>query len=104
VSSDGLIRIFDLGDVLRALGAHQTEQPVVVEPVTQYDTKGSRLTCVAMGDGELVADTQQIGKRKRNDEVDDALDDWPSEVEEEEGGAEGDGEVDKSDNGEQESD
>ncbi|KAF8519659.1 WD40-repeat-containing domain protein [Gautieria morchelliformis] len=103
VSSDGLIRIFDLGDVLRALRAHPTEQPVVVESVTEYDTKGSRLTCVAMGDGELVADTQRVGKRKRDDEADDMADDWPSEVEEEEGSAEGDGEVDKSDDSEQES-
>ena len=67
VSSDGFIRVYDMGDVSRALHTHVTEHPVVVEPVTQYDTKGSRLTCVTMGDGELVADSQQVGKRKRDE-------------------------------------
>ncbi|KAF8579944.1 WD40 repeat-like protein [Ramaria rubella] len=85
VSSDGYIRIFDLGDILRGLWIHATEQPVIVEPVTQYDTKGSRLTCIAMGDGEMVAEGPTSGtKRKRNDKVEhDDADNWPSEAEEE---------------------
>lgn len=96
VSSDGFIRVFDLADVVRAMGAHATEQPIIVKPVTQYDTKGSRLTCIAMGDGELVADAQRAGKRKRDAESDDEVDGFPSELENEEGGSAGEeGGVDK---------
>ena len=90
--------------MLHVTGAHVPEHPVVVEPVAQYDTKGSRLTCVAMGDGELVADVQRVGKRKRDEESDGEVDDFLSEVEAGEGGsADEEGETDKN-NGEQDSD
>lgn len=104
VSSDGFIRVFDLGELSRALVAHAAEMPLVVESVAHYDTKGSRLTCVAMGDGELVVDAQHVGKRKRDEAVDDEVD-WPSEVEEAEDGDDAgeDGE-DKEDNSEHHSD
>jgi protein MAK11 len=106
VSSDGFIRVFDLGAVSRALGTHATEQPVVVEPVTQYDTQGSRLTCVAVGDGELVADPQRVGKRKRDEGNDDEVnevDDWPSEMEDDKNGDAGEHSEDKEDSSEQQS-
>jgi protein MAK11 len=83
VSSDGHIRLYDLGDVVRGLSAHATEQPVIIEPVTQYDTKGSRLTCVTMGDGEMV-DSPKVagGKRKREEGgvEGNVVDEWPSDA------------------------
>ena len=69
VSSDGYIRVYDLHDVVRGSSVHATEQPVIIEPVTHYDTKGSRLTCVAMADGEMTDDPKVAGgKRKRREE------------------------------------
>jgi len=59
--------------------------------VVQYDTKGSRLTCVTMGDGQMVDSPNIAGeKRKRREEgiQDDDSDDWPSEAEAKTGDAE----------------
>lgn len=69
VSSDGFIRIFDLG----ALPApHSTPIELsgekggipALEAVAEYDTKGSRLTCCTLADGETPAKVG-TGKRKR---------------------------------------
>lgn len=64
VSSDGLIRLFDLSSVPGALvdGA----MPVEIECISSYDTKGTRLTCVAFTDlqDSRTADIA-LGKRKR---------------------------------------
>ncbi|KAF8517941.1 WD40 repeat-like protein [Hysterangium stoloniferum] len=88
ISSDGCIRIFDLNDIIRAHSALAAEQPVPIVEVTRYDTKGSRLTCLTVGDGELVMNEfTTAAKRKRAEENDkqQADEDPPSEDEDESG-------------------
>ncbi|TFK39731.1 WD40-repeat-containing domain protein [Crucibulum laeve] len=61
VSSDGNIHIYDMIAV-----------PVTkISPVAVYDTKGTRLTCVTLGDGEAESSGATGGKRKHDDAVDD---------------------------------
>lgn len=71
-SSDGRVRIYDIAVL-------PTEVPVEItqlEPVAEYDTKGSRLTCMTVADGDVVLSVVN-GKRKRKevdeDEDDDAM-------------------------------
>ena len=60
ISSDGKIRLYDLAVVPIA------GQPELldIEPVAEYDTKGSRLTCMSLADGEVVLPLSS-NKRKR---------------------------------------
>lgn len=60
ISSDGKIRLYDLAVVPIA------GQPELldIEPVAEYDTKGSRLTCMSLADGEVVLPASS-NKRKR---------------------------------------
>lgn len=40
-----------------------------ISPVAEYDTKGTRLTCVTIADGEALEHASSVsGKRKRGDE------------------------------------
>ncbi|KAG5637845.1 hypothetical protein H0H81_002982 [Sphagnurus paluster] len=95
VSSDGKIHVYDLAGV--SPSAKVVED---IEPVAVYDTKGTRLTCIALGDGEMEdagKNGEQAGdKRKRGVDADEKEkveveddeeadeDEWPSEVEDEE--------------------
>lgn len=65
VSSDGKIHIYDLAHV-----PSHADKVVEIAPVAEYDSKGTRLTCVTVGDGEVLAgvDGQVNGKRKREDD------------------------------------
>ncbi|KAI0766134.1 WD40 repeat-like protein [Trametes elegans] len=65
ISSDGKVRLFDLA----ALPA-SSEERTQLEPVEEYDTKGTRLTCVALADGESDVKAPANGKRKRDDDED----------------------------------
>ncbi|KAM6497263.1 WD40-repeat-containing domain protein [Amanita muscaria] len=65
-SSDGKIRVFDLAP-LPELGA-ETETPVQIEPVAEYDTKGTRLTCITLADAGDDQSEGGTGKRKRVDD------------------------------------
>lgn len=49
VSSDGLINIYDL---CAATADREKGEENKVEPVASYDTKGTRLTCVYLADGQ----------------------------------------------------
>jgi protein MAK11 len=78
VSSDGTINVYDLSLLPSSVPKEEKEIPEIW-PVTTYDSKGSRLTCVTLADGEM-SNPEQLtpengAKRKR--EVD-------SETEEEE--------------------
>jgi protein MAK11 len=46
-SSDGFIRVYDLGEMVAKFGVEEVKE----EAVASYDTKGSRLTCVFLADG-----------------------------------------------------
>lgn len=68
ISSDGWLRTFDLAPVLSS----KLDSTIELQSIAEYDTKGSRLTCMTLADGELVDDKQQVinGKRKHVDEDD----------------------------------
>ncbi|PFH50307.1 hypothetical protein AMATHDRAFT_145511 [Amanita thiersii Skay4041] len=76
-SSDGKIRVFDLASLPRS--PHSSTEsnnnaPVEIEPVAEYDTKGTRLTCLTVADGDPEGDGEGggvAGKRKRDVEDDD---------------------------------
>ena len=59
ISSDGKVRVYDLAD----LPSVAEEQAKELTAIAEYDSKGSRLTCMALADGE----TSALGKRKRVD-------------------------------------
>ncbi|KAG2036640.1 WD40-repeat-containing domain protein [Suillus americanus] len=67
VSSDGKIHVYDLA----SLPADQKtgSEVLQISPVAEYDTKGTRLTCVTIADGEALEHAKSVnGKRKRGDE------------------------------------
>ncbi|KAL6309384.1 WD40-repeat-containing domain protein [Sparassis latifolia] len=63
ISSDGKIHIYDLA----ALPA-SSEEKIQLNPVAEYDTKGTRLTCLALADGDIENSSNATGKRKRPEE------------------------------------
>ncbi|KAJ3794223.1 WD40 repeat-like protein [Lentinula aff. detonsa] len=65
VSSDGKINVYNLAD----LSGSRPEKSTIhqIQPVATYDTKGTRLTCVTLGEGEI-ANNGVIGKRNRDQE------------------------------------
>ncbi|KAJ4476186.1 WD40-repeat-containing domain protein [Lentinula aciculospora] len=80
VSSDGKINVYDLGYLSRSNTEQSTTQ--TIQPVATYDTKGTRLTCVTLGEGDMVIDNI-TGKRSReeedevsSDKDDEGGDDW----------------------------
>ncbi|KAL5531595.1 hypothetical protein ACEPAG_4472 [Sanghuangporus baumii] len=67
VSSDGWVRIFDLG-ILDSIGSTIASKDVIqLEAIASYDTKGSRLTCCTLADGETPVQSV-TGKRKHEDD------------------------------------
>lgn len=67
VSSDGKIHVYDLA----SLPADQKAgtEALQISPVAEYDTKGTRLTCVTIADGEALERVKGVNrKRKRGDE------------------------------------
>ncbi|KZT59469.1 WD40 repeat-like protein [Calocera cornea HHB12733] len=99
-SSDGFINLYDLAAIPKPSSDAATS-PLQISPITSYNTKGTRLTCVAFAEGEVEGDDIALavnGKRKRDDEEEtDVIDaselgEEEEEVEEEEeefGGFEG---------------
>ncbi|KZT69229.1 WD40 repeat-like protein [Daedalea quercina L-15889] len=63
ISSDGKIHIYDLADLPEA-----AKEKLQLTPVAEYDTKGTRLTCLALADGEILSSATANGKRKRDEE------------------------------------
>ncbi|KAG1824693.1 WD40-repeat-containing domain protein [Suillus subaureus] len=67
VSSDGKIHLYDLA--LLPADQKAGSEVLQISPVAEYDTKGTRLTCVTIADGEALEHAQSVnGKRKRGDE------------------------------------
>ncbi|KAL0059746.1 Protein mak11 [Marasmius tenuissimus] len=63
VSSDGMIHVYDLA----GLPADRKEV-VELSPAAQYDTKGTRLTCVTLASDDAPSTPVSVGKRKRDDD------------------------------------
>jgi protein MAK11 len=83
-SSDGTIHVYDLSSLPSSHPSSSSFNPTEIEPVAKYDTKGTRLTCIALADGGGDTDEVEsaVGKRKREeDEEEDEEDDWKSEIE-----------------------
>lgn len=70
VSSDGFINLYDIADVPEKPSS--SEKIHTIEPLTSYDSKGTRLTCVTLADGDIASSLEgEHGKRKRGDEDED---------------------------------
>lgn len=66
-SSDGKIRVYDLAQlstdpILRLKDEESVQQ---LNPVALYDTKGSRLTCLALADGEASRSNVSVGNKRQ---------------------------------------
>lgn len=93
-SSDGKIHVYDLRSVPLPLQSADisTGIPTQIEPIAEYDTKGTRLTCLTLAgsdssDAETSKGSIVGGKRGREDDEDDndEGDEDGEEEEEEEG-------------------
>lgn len=76
ISSDGFVLIFDLASLPPPASESVSQTESTAEPhqlshIANYDTKGSRLTCMTLADGEVSSTTESTtGKRKLNDRDD----------------------------------
>ncbi|EIM90499.1 WD40 repeat-like protein [Stereum hirsutum FP-91666 SS1] len=96
VSSAGTVHLYDLFSLPTPSSSSQAvayKDLPQIEPVAIYDTKGSRLTCVTLGDGSVDVGEEGGDKAtgdKRRREVDQESEgeeedeEWPSDQEEEE--------------------
>ncbi|KAG6879939.1 hypothetical protein C0992_009297 [Termitomyces sp. T32_za158] len=90
VSSDGFVHVYDLAMVPPPSAS---EEVVEIAPVAVYDTKGTRLTCLTLADGDADGGEVLAGEKRKEREgegegegeesEDDAAEEWPSEKEEE---------------------
>ncbi|KIY70261.1 WD40 repeat-like protein [Cylindrobasidium torrendii FP15055 ss-10] len=93
VSSDGFIRLFDM--------SHLGKSEKDIQPVAEYDAKGTRFTCVTLADQD--AETPlTAGKRKRDtkdsdDDEEDEDDEWKGVVPLDDGDGDGETEGSESD-------
>lgn len=96
VSSAGTVHVYDLFSLPPPSPSSSPldyKDLPQIEPVAVYDTKGSRLTCVTLGDGDIEihegGEESVVGNKRRREgdedsEVEEDDDEaWPSEQEEE---------------------
>ncbi|KAI6164527.1 WD40-repeat-containing domain protein [Pisolithus thermaeus] len=83
ISSDGNIFVYDLAAL-----HHGTTELVQLRPVAEYDTKGTRLTCLTVTENRSKEETDdrdaKIGKRKRVEDQEDSGEEVQGKGEEEE--------------------
>ena len=65
VSSDGNVNLYDIAAIPDEPSTDTIKQ---IEPLTTYDSKGTRLTCVTLADGDMDTGGTVNGKRKRENE------------------------------------
>ncbi|KAG6829143.1 hypothetical protein H0H92_005547 [Tricholoma furcatifolium] len=99
VSSDGRIHVYDLA-MVPAPSSQTANEKKEIAPVAEYDTNGTRLTCLALadGDGDVEVGSENVakvgekrkvpegegeGEESDGDGEGDGGDEWPSEGEEE---------------------
>ena len=64
ISSDGMIFVYDLAAL-----PTETSEKLQLHPVAEYDTKGTRLTCLTVAEGRSAAGSMVVnGKRKEREE------------------------------------
>lgn len=76
VSSDGLINVYDL--CAATIDTEKREENKV-EPVASYDTKGTRLTCVYLADGQDGTKEPKIKEEEISESEDEGEDIYGSE-------------------------
>ena len=93
ISSDGKIFVYDMASLPEPSSA---SSKIEITPKAEYDTKGTRLTCVTVAEGDVAAGSDN-GKRKRTvtDEVGEEDEKDNEEAEDEEGWSFGAGEVEE---------
>jgi len=69
ISSDGKILIYDLASLPNEI-PEPTSEILSITSIGDYDTKGSRLTCLTLANGSDADAPAIIGKRKRTEEED----------------------------------
>ena len=80
ISSDGKVRLYDLSALPASSSLEEGKTMPQLEPVAEYDTKGTRLTCLTLADGDADATAPANGKRKRaEDEDEEDADDFEDE-------------------------
>ncbi|WVQ94013.1 hypothetical protein IAU59_001091 [Kwoniella sp. CBS 9459] len=101
-SSDGLINVYDLSAISNTNASSIEGEEQKIESNASYDTKGSRLTCVYIADGQdvarLVAGQNKKSQTAQDEEDDGEVDDDEEEDEEdiyEQGEGEGEGDDDE---------
>jgi protein MAK11 len=70
VSSDGNINLYDIAAIPEQPSTDTPQATKQIEPLTTYDSKGTRLTCVTLADGDMDIDGIVNGKRKRESDED----------------------------------
>ena len=70
VSSDGNVNLYDIAAVPEQPSTDIPQTTKQIEPLTTYDSKGTRLTCVTLADGDMEIDSTVNGKRKRENDRD----------------------------------
>jgi len=68
VSSDGNVNLYDIAAIPDHPSTDTPQKTKQIEPLTTYDSKGTRLTCVTLADGDM--DGTVNGKRKRENDQD----------------------------------
>jgi protein MAK11 len=70
VSSDGNINLYDIAAIPDQPSTDTPQKTKQIEPLSTYDSKGTRLTCVTLADGDMDIDGTVNGKRKRENDED----------------------------------
>ena len=70
VSSDGNVNLYDIAAIPQQPSTDAPQTIKQIEPLTTYDSKGTRLTCVTLADGDMDINGIVNGKRKRENDED----------------------------------
>lgn len=70
VSSDGNVNLYDIASIPEQPSTDAPQTIKQIEPLTTYDSKGTRLTCVTLADGDMDIEGTVNGKRKRENDED----------------------------------
>ncbi|KAF9473417.1 WD40 repeat-like protein [Pholiota conissans] len=103
VSSDGFINVYDTASIPEVTNASTTEI-MKIEPLVNYDTKGTRLTCVTLADDAFENIAAAGDAKRKRDEDDGSEHDESGDEDEAEWEREGEGEDEEEEEGEEEED
>ena len=72
VLSDGNVNLYDIAGIPDQPSMDTLQKTKQIEPLTTYDSKGTRLTCVTLADGDMdiQVDGTVNGKRTRENDED----------------------------------